>query len=321
MLAARVHAFESDLLVEEVPEPVPAAGESLVEILAANVQRLDLDLLAGAFPIRPRLPYVPGVSGSGRLLESSALRAGELVHIEGADVGMGRDGTWAQRAALPDTALSVVPADLDPVRYAAFCDSFVTAYLAVVDVGEMASGERVLVTGAAGNVGSLAVQLALDRSARAVIGAVRRDERRPLVPAGATAVVGVEEAAAALDGPADLLVDTVGGEQLQNFVDLVAPGGRACLVGYTAGTTPTLDLPRLLLADVRLLPVNAMRWRGRSTAAPVAELRRGRFEARFETQALRRVNDALERLRAGLVEGRVVLTPNRDDDRGAGTID
>ena len=114
---------------------------------------------------------------------------------------------------------------------------------------------------------------------------------------------------AALAGPADLLVDTVGGEDLQRFVDLVRPGGRACLVGYTAGTIVPLDLPRLLVGDVRLLPVNSIGWRERSTADPVAALRDGGLRAPFETHALRDVAAAIERLRARAADGRVVLVP------------
>jgi NADPH:quinone reductase len=309
VLAARIHAFGSPPALEDLPEPRLGAGDSLVEILAANVEHLDLDVASGAFPLLPAPPFVPGVSGTGRILESAAFERGALVHIDGADVGLGRDGVWAQRAAIPAEALALLPAVVDPVRFAAFCGSYVAAHLAIADVGRLASGERVLVTGAGGNVGALAVQLALARGAGAVVGAVGADRRRRRVPAGARAVVGVGEARAALAGHADLLVDTVGGEGLQGFVDLVRPGGRACLVGYTAGTIVPLDLPRLLVSDVRLLPVNSIGWRQRSAADPVAALREGALRAPFETHALRDVAVAIERLRARVADGRVVLVP------------
>jgi NADPH:quinone reductase-like Zn-dependent oxidoreductase len=310
MVAVRVHAFGAEPLVDDVPEPRPAAGESLVEILAANVEPLDLDVLAGEFPVLPPLPYVPGVAGTGRVLESSAFQPGDMVQIDGADVGIGRDGTWAQRMALPDAALSILPSGVEPIAYTAFAGSFVAAHLAIVDLGALRPGERVVVTGAAGNVGSLAVRLALARDAGAVVGSVSRAERRPDVPTGAVAVVGPDQAAAALGGSADLLIDTVGGDRLQDFIDLVAPGGRACLVGYMAGKIVTLDLPRLLVADVRLLPINSMGWRERSTADPIGALRSGQFTVHRETHGLRCVTAALARLRAGRVRGRVVLVPD-----------
>lgn len=314
MLAARVHAIGTTPLIEELPEPAPAAGESLVAIIAANVERLDLDVIAGEFPLLPDVPYIPGVSGVGRVLASSTFRPGEVVHIDGADVGLGRDGTWTQRAAVPDVALTAVPADLDPLAFAAFCGSFVAAHLAVVDIGAMRPGERVIVTGAAGNVGALAAQLALAGGARRVVGTVSRDESRAHVPAGAVAVVGTDASAAALDGPADLLIDTVGGDQLPGLLDLVTGGGRACLVGYTAGKTVALDLPRLLVADVRLLPVNSIGWRERSTADPIRELRRGRLAAPWQARPLRDLGEALHEVHAGRIRGRLLLVADEADE-------
>lgn len=314
MRAARIHAFGSAPVLDAVDDPRPAEGESLVEVIAAVVGHLDLGIATGNFPILPQLPHIPGVSGAGRVIESANHRRGAIVEIAGSQLGISRDGTWGEFAAVPDAALARVPSDVDLLQFLAFSGSFTTAHLAVSEIGKLEPGEQVIVTGAAGCVGSLAVQLALARGASAVVGAVGREGRRRDVPSGARAVLDRAEAAACLNGCADLLIDTVGGRHLSMFLELVRPGGRACLVGYTAGTALEIDLPRLLVADVRLLPVNSMTWREHMgpalRTAAIAELRKERFQIRVETYELSDAPAALEQLRGGRARGRVILVPD-----------
>ncbi|MCG7204775.1 zinc-binding dehydrogenase [Streptomyces arenae] len=109
---------------------------------------------------------------------------------------------------------------------------------------------EVLVTGASGAVGAVAVQLAA-RAGAEVVGAVGRPAKLPHVPGVAKALLASDLSEEAIGGKADVLIDTVGGQILRNALTLVRPRGRAALLGYTAGRELTLDL-----ADFSLLPVN-----------------------------------------------------------------
>jgi NADPH:quinone reductase-like Zn-dependent oxidoreductase len=114
------------------------------------------------------------------------------------------------------------------------------------------------------------------------------------------------------DGPAepvDALVDTVGGELLPRRLHAVRPGGRAVLVGYTAGERVSIELPELMVADVALLPLNMMRFRVPREVAVglVDEFAAGRLALATDVIGLDRLDGAIERLRAGRATGRVVL--------------
>jgi NADPH:quinone reductase-like Zn-dependent oxidoreductase len=299
VLAARVHAFGVDPVLDEVAEPVPAAGEHLVEIGAAALGHIDLTVLTGEFVARPELPYVPGTDGAGVVVET-----GEHVRIRGGGLGLTRDGTWRGRATAPTAALHPVPADVDVALAASFFSPATTAHVAVHELGELAAGERVAVTGATGAVGSLAAQLALRAGAAEVQALVGRPEKVGLVARGARVV----------DAPdrVDLLIDTVGGAALPQRIAGVRPGGRAVLVGYTAGTDVTFALPSLLATAVRLLPLSMLEWGPRIGARAdelLTLLQRGELTLPVERRPLRELAGALADLRSGRVVGRIVLVP------------
>ena len=308
VLAARIHDFGSDPVVQDVPQPAPAAGESLVALEAAAVGHIDLTVATGTFAYRPPLPYVPGTDGAGRVLASERFAAGTPVRVRGAGVGRTRDGTWAERAAVPDEALDELPAGVDPALAATFFSPCLTADLAVREIGGLQPGEQVAIVGGAGAVGAVAVQLALRGGAAEVV-AVVREERAAAVPAGARAATSITG-----EAPLDLVVDTAGGPGLQERIAAVRPEGRLVLVGYAAGTESTLDLPAFLAADVRLLPVNLIRWEARlrpRAAELLAELAAGALELPVVSFALADVGKALAALRSRSVQGRIVLLPRR----------
>ncbi len=308
MLAARIHDWGGEPVLEEVPDPVPAPGEALVEVTAAAIGHIDLTVAAGRFAYRPSLPHVPGVEGAARVLRSPSLPSGAQVRVRGGGVGLERDGTWAERAAVATEALHPVPEGVDESLAGTFFSPAATAHVAVHEIGGLEPGERVAVTGASGAVGSLAVQLARRAGAGSVVALVSRPEKAALVPSGAEVLVGDLP-----DEPADLLIDTCGGPRLATLLTrAVRPGGRAVLVGYTAGTQLSLDLPALLAADVALLPVSLIR-RGPRLAGMAAELldllARGELSLRVTTFPLSRVVEAVELVRSGAAVGRVALTP------------
>jgi NADPH:quinone reductase len=307
VLAARVHAFGTDPVLEEVREPEPQPGEALVDIAAAPIGHIDLTVLRGTFAYRPPLPYVPGTDAAGTVIASAAHPAGTRVRLRGAGLGLTRDGTWRRLVAAPDEAVHVVPPNVDPTVASVCFSPVATAHTAVHEVGGIVAGERVAVTGAAGAVGSLAVQLALRAGADVVFGLVSSREKAHEVAEGARAVI----AGDALPTNVDVLIDTVGGLRLPERLSSVRKGGRAVLVGYTAGTEVTLDLPAFLAGDVRVLPVSMLERRlsGELVEELLQLVSRGVLRLPFDVRPLSDVSQAIDDVRAGRVVGRVALDP------------
>ena len=309
MIAARLHEFGGVPVVEEVADPVVADGESLVAVEAAAVAHIDVTVAGGEFAFRPELPHVPGTDGAGRIVRSSELAEGTPVRVRGGEVGLTRDGTWAELVCVPDESLDAVPEGLDMALVATFFSPCVTGWIAIHEVGRVAAGERVAVIGAAGAVGRVATQLAL-RAGAMVVGVEPDGERAADIASGA-------EARRSLDGvEVDVLVDTAGGEGLQSRLESVRPSGRAVLIGYAAGTTATLDLPAFLASDVALLPVNLIRWndRMRERAVELLELVcSGELECAVSRYALDDAAKALADVAAGRARGRAVLIPSRKE--------
>lgn len=302
MTALRVHALGGPLRAEQLPIPAPGEGEALVRMTASVVGHHDLGVVAGTLPHAPP-PFVPGLEGAGvvaalgEAVDDPELAVGSPVRV----VTRGRaGGTWAEYAIAPARALVPVPHDLDAV-VAAACGTVSAAAWAALERAGLEPGESLGVTGATGAVGSLVVQLARQRGTTRVVAWTRSPAA---LPGGVDPV--------ADEGPAepvDALVDTVGGELLPSRLRAVRPGGRAVLVGYTAGERISLELPELMVRDVALLPLNMMRFRvPRDVAvALLDDFAAGRLQLATDTVGLDGLDAALARLRAGRAAGRVVI--------------
>ena len=311
MRALRVHAFGEPPRLERVPVPEPGPEDVLVELAAGVVSHHDLTVAGGDFPVRPSLPYVPGIEGAGRVVRAGAevdadrVAAGMRVRVFGGGLGATRPGTWAEYATVTARAARPIPDALETALAAACGSVAATAWAAVMGLGALRPGERIGVTGASGAVGSLALQLAALEGAETLVAWLRSPDKAPFLPANA-------ETAAPGDAvePVDLLVDTVGGFLLAEHLRSVRPGGRAVLVGYTAGTEIRLSLPDLMAADVALLPLNMMRRRlPKGVEGDLLEgFAAGRLRLAVETVSPAEVDDAIGRIQRGAVSGRVVLT-------------
>jgi NADPH:quinone reductase-like Zn-dependent oxidoreductase len=324
MRAARIRAWGRAPVVEDVPSPQRRAGETLVRVEAAAVSHLDLTVAGGEFGIRPALPYVGGVEGCGVVVDSASFRPGTLVNVRGGGLGLDRDGTWAELVVAPDGCVTEVPPGLTAELGATYRQPVTTAAVALTEVAQLGRwplldvsspvDELVLVTGAAGSVGSAATQLALRLGCR-VLGLVSGQRQASRLPAGVGAVLaddasGQEELAR--KRPVTLMVDTLGGADLAGRLGWITPGGRAAVVGYVSGTGACLDLPRWLLDDVSLLPVNMMR-RQQAATRYVSELAplvaSGELTVNVQPFPLEEAAVAVTQMRAGGLSGRVVLRP------------
>ena len=303
MRAAVVEALGSGPVLRDRAVPSVPPGSSLVRIAAACLAHVDRSVASGTFRASPPVPYVPATDASGWVEQSGSLPAGTFVWLRGGGLGVERDGVCAEYAVVPDVTLHPAAEGTDPVIAACFFSPSTSAHTAVTVLGRVAAGERVLVTGAAGAVGSLAVQLALREGAR-VVGSVRSAARARDVPAGAQVVDDVP------DSSVDLLIDTVGGARLPDRLRAVRPGGRAVLIGYTAGTRVTFELPDLMFHDVQLLPLNMIRRAPEAFAVAddlLRDLSVGTLRLATTVRDLTELDSAWADLGAGRVRGRLVL--------------
>lgn len=289
MKAVRIHGWNQPPSIEEAAEPVRVAGRSIVRMAAATVGHIDRTVWSGRFLAHPPLPYIPGVEAAGVVVDSERFAAGQRVWLRGGGLGTAIDGTWCELIDAPDEALGLLPEDVPMTLGSAFFSPCTSAWTALHDVAKLQPGERLLVTGATGAVGSLTVQLALE--------------------------LGAKVAVEVTSGEAvDALIDTVGGPLLQSALACVVPGGRAVLVGYTAGNELTLSLAHFLQRDVSLLPLNMFRREasGRARAPELlARLADGRLRLAVQEFALADAAEALEWITRRGHRGRAVLVPER----------
>ncbi|MNK38319.1 Phthiocerol synthesis polyketide synthase type I PpsC [compost metagenome] len=292
MKAVRIHGFDAMPVLEDVADPVARPGRTLVRMQAATVGHIDRTVWQGRFLRHPPLPYTPGVEAAGVVVASERYAEGQRVWLRGSGLGTLFDGTWCELIDAPDDALGVLPDAVPMPLGAAFFSPTTSAWVALHEVARLKAGEQVLVTGASGAVGSLVMQLARD--------------------AGCIATPVDPKAGSPEKSSVDLLIDTVGGDVLAAALPAVRPGGRAVLIGYTAGPTLHLDIAHFLQRDVALLPLNMFRREAAGRAAApelLARLADGRLHLDVQPFALADAALALDWIAQRGHRGRAVLVP------------
>jgi NADPH2:quinone reductase len=249
MRAAVVSEVGSPPAPGDVAEAVCENEQALVAVSAAPLNPVEIRVAAGRHPRPPEPPYVPGMEGVGTVIESSRLAPGTRVRFEGNLPGWGWQGTLAERAAVPEESLVELPGEADDDLAAAVGVVAITALLAL-ERAALSGGERVLVLGATGAVGQMAVQLAQHMGAGRVVAAGRNAEglaRARELGADETVVLGdtgdltaaLEEAAG---GKLDVTVDPLWGEPAMAALRAIAVEGRLVNVGQSAGTDVRIPL-------------------------------------------------------------------------------
>ena len=233
-MLALVNTPSAPIAVElnEVPEPVPMPDEAVVEVHAFSLNRGEIALLAS----RPD-GWRPGQDISGVVVQPAADGSGPE---KGTRVVALVDGAgWSQRVAAPTARMAVLP---DTVSFASAATLPVAGLTALRTLRQGGSllGQRVLITGAAGGVGSFAVQLAALAGAEVTGVARHPDHVVGLSELGATALVAnIQEA----EGPFDLILESVGGASLAGAISKVAPGGTIVVFGNSSREETSFSFP------------------------------------------------------------------------------
>lgn len=247
------------LRLEDIPEPA-ADGLVLIDVHAAGVGFVDLLVTRGEYQITPPLPFVPGLEVAGFVRSApagSGLRPGDRV------AATTPFGGFAEVAVAPAFMTFPVPDDMSFDVAAGFVVNHHTAHLGLVRRGRLQPGEVVLVHGAAGGVGTAAIQVAKAAGAGTVIAIAGGERKRDVaLDAGAdlaldTSSDWVSAVRTATGGRgADVVVDPVGGEAFAGSLRCIAPEGRLLVIGFAAGAIPTVEANRLLLRSIDVIGVN-----------------------------------------------------------------
>lgn len=255
----------------EVPDPVPGAGEVVLEVAAAGVNRADVMQRRGLYPPPPGAPAYPGLEAAGRIVEVGADVTGWQVGDEACALLAG--GGYAERVAVPAGQLLPIPRGLTTVEAAALPEVACTVWSNVFMLAKLAPGETLLVHGGGSGIGTMAIQLAKAHGARVActVGSAEKAERCRAL--GADVVIDYTAEDFVRAGPYDVILDIIGAKYLARNVEALQTGGRLVVIGLQGGRRAELDLNALLL---KRAAVHATSLRARPVdekAAIVAEVR------------------------------------------------
>ncbi len=311
-----VTIVDGDLRYLEHPDPEPGDTELVVAVHAAGINNADLMQRLGLYPAPPGSPPdIPGMELAGEVVAKG--RATSRFSIGDRVMAVVGGGAQAELAVVDERTAMPVPPDVPWPEAGGFPEAFSTAYDALFTQCGLAMGERVLVTGAAGGVGSAGVQLATATGARCVASVRNAALRDAVASLGAQAAD--PEAALGL-GPFDVVLELVGAASLPGVLGAMALTGRISVIGVGGGARTEIDLLALMQ---RRLRISASTLRARTLLdkaavasavehhvvpllgpAPVRVL----LEATFPMD---RAGEAYERFAQGGKLGKIVLVPPR----------
>ena len=270
---------EADALVPaDVPSPEPGAGEVLLDVVAAGVNRADVMQRKGFYPPPPGASDLPGLEVSGRI---AALGAG----VEGWSVGdevcaLLDGGGYAEQAVVPAAQLLPVPAGVSLEDAAALPEVVCTVWSNVFMTANLQPDQLLLVHGGSSGIGTMAIQLATQIGARVAVTAGSAEKLEACRQLGADVLVNykeddfVEAVKEATDGRgADVVLDNMGAKYLPRNVDVLAVNGRLVVIGLMGGRKGELDLGKLLQKRAAVIATSLRARPAAEKAAIVAAVR------------------------------------------------
>lgn len=269
---------------KELPTPAPQSGEVLIAIEAASLNFPDLLIVQNKYQMKPALPFVPGSEYAGVI---EALGEG-VTHLKvGQRVAcLSGTGGFGTHTLAPAAMCMPLPAGFPAVDAAAFIMIYATSHHALIDRAQLKAGETVLVLGAAGGVGTAAIQIAKATGAKVIAAASTAEKCALCIAIGADATINYSEhslpnafrdavkAATGGKGP-DVIYDPVGGDFAEPAFRAIAWRGRYLIVGFASGPIPSLPLNLALLKGASLVGVfwgDFARREPKANAAMMAEL-------------------------------------------------
>jgi len=309
-----------DLKWKDVPTPEPGAGEVRIAIRAASLNFPDILIVQGKYQAKPALPFVPGSEYSGTVEalgeDVTDLKAGDSV------AAMGSTGGFATHAIADAKRVLKLPPGFAIEDGAAFALTYGTTHHALIDRAELKAGETVLVLGAAGGVGTSAIQIARAAGAR-VIAAASTDEKCAFcksLGADATINYATQDVRAALKeltagkGP-DVVYDPVGGDLAEPVFRSIAWRGRYLVIGFAQGGIPALPWNLALLKGASIVGVfwgDFVRREPGNSAKGMAELARWYAEGKIKPAIdqrlpMRELPAAYARMATRKVQGKVLM--------------
>jgi NADPH2:quinone reductase len=250
MRAARLHSIGGTLQLDELPDPVPGEGEKMVDIAYASVNPLDVWITQGTVgAAAENLPWIPGIEATGHV-------DGRPVLVRGGGLGVVRPGLYRDRIAVPGAWLLPMPQDIDLAQAAALPVAGITAWQSLHARAHIGPLDRVLVLGASGGVGALAIQLAK------VVGAqVWGQTGSPGKVDGITAngadnvvVTGADGLEGAVESfQPTVILDSLGGPFTDAAIACIENQGRLVVFGTSNNEHVSINLRRLYRKGVSLL--------------------------------------------------------------------
>jgi NADPH2:quinone reductase len=255
MRAARVHSFGGPLTVDDVDAPTAADGDVVVALRYAAVNPLDVWTCNGNFAAVTPLPHIPGVEGIGTVGEQVFL-------VRGGGIGIARAGTYAEAVAVAPSSLIPVPAGVELEQAASMGVAGLTAWRCVHDRAAVTASDTVLVTGATGGVGSLAVQLARAAGASVIGQTSNGSKARVIEDLGATAIVtgdGSQLVTALGGAQPSVIIDGLGGSFVRAGIEALANDGRYVSYGTSSATEASVDMRVLYRKGITLVGYTGLR--------------------------------------------------------------
>jgi NADPH2:quinone reductase len=309
------------LVVEDVSDPAPGAGEVVVSVKAAGVNFPDVLMIENKYQVKPPLPFSPGGEAAGVVSQVGAgvvgLKTGDRV------MAITGHGAFAEKVVVSADRLVAIPAGMDDVTAGAFLFTYATSDHAVRDRGALRAGETLLVLGAAGGVGLAAVEIGKAVGATVIACASTDDKLAVCREHGADDAInyatedlrdGIKRITG--DRGVDVVIDPVGGRFSEPAFRSTTWRGRFVVVGFAAGDIPKIPLNLALLKGSSIVGSSLGGWMRREPerfAESTRQLLRWYTDSRLKphidrTFPLERAGEAIAYMAGRQVKGKVVVT-------------
>lgn len=266
----QTYCAPKDLAIVELDAPTPKPGEVLIKVEAVGLGYVDALFITGDYQVKRPTPFIPGSEVSGTVTGCgegvTTLKVGDRV------LAVSASGGLVEQVCLPAATCIPLTDKLSSEAAASFLVSYCTAYYGLEMCGHLKEGESILILGAAGGVGSAAIDMARAMGAHVIAAASGEDKRKAALEYGAHQIVDYTQAdwrkdlkGLLGDRPLNMVYDPVGGDVAEPAFRSLSPGGRFLVIGFASGEIPRIPLNLALLKRSSIVGVD---WGGYIRADP-----------------------------------------------------